>query len=244
MQGLSGFGYSLTAMSLWAWTLEPQLAAALAVFGGLTGQAIAAVSVRRGFDIKLLLPFVLGGLAGLPLGLYILPRLDVLLFKGLLGGLLVVFCPLMLLAARLPAITRGGRPGPLDRLGDGLAGAVGGVMGGLGGFTGVVPTLWCSLRGFDKDSQRAVIQNFNFAMLTVTFCAYVATGIIRRDMLPLFALAAPAMLVPSLLGARLYIGISEATFRKIVLGLLTASGAAMLATSVPALLARLQHAPG
>lgn len=244
MQGLSGFGYSLTAMSLWAWTLEPQLAAALAVFGGLTGQAIAAVSVRRGFDIKLLLPFVLGGLAGLPLGLYILPRLDVLLFKGLLGGLLVVFCPLMLLAARLPATTRGGRPGPLDRLGDGLAGAVGGVMGGLGGFTGVVPTLWCSLRGFDKDSQRAVIQNFNFAMLAVTFCAYVATGIIRRDMLPLFALAAPAMLVPSLLGARLYIGISEATFRKIVLGLLTASGAAMLATSVPALLARLQHAPG
>lgn len=239
MQGLSGFGYSLTAMSLWAWTLEPQLAAALAVFGGLTGQAIAAVSVRRGFDIRLLLPFILGGLAGLPLGVYILPRLDVLLFKGVLGALLVVFCPLMLLAARLPLVTRGGRTRPLDRLGDGLAGAVGGVMGGLGGFTGVVPTLWCSLRGFDKDSQRAVIQNFNFAMLAVTFCTYVATGIIRRDMLPLFTMAAPAMLVPSLLGARLYIGISEAMFRKVVLGLLTASGVAMLAASAPALLARL-----
>lgn len=239
MQGLSGFGYSLTAMSLWAWTLEPRLAVALAVFGGLTGQTIAAVSVRRGFDWKLLLPFIAGGLAGLPLGMLILPRLDVLLFKGVLGALLVVFCPLMLLAARRPTLATRGRGGRFAPLGDSLAGMAGGAMGALGGFTGVVPTLWCSLRGFSKDSQRAVIQNFNFAMLAVTFCTYVATGIVRRDMLPLFAIAAPAMLVPSLLGARLYIGISEALFRKIVLGLLTASGAAMLAASVPGLLARL-----
>ena len=49
-----------------------------------------------------LLPFVAGGLAGVPLGIYILPRLDVPLFKALLGLLLVVMCPLMFFAARLP----------------------------------------------------------------------------------------------------------------------------------------------
>jgi hypothetical protein len=38
-QGLSGFG--LTARALWAWTLEPLLAAALSVFGALTGQLVA-----------------------------------------------------------------------------------------------------------------------------------------------------------------------------------------------------------
>ncbi|HSH90472.1 MAG TPA: sulfite exporter TauE/SafE family protein, partial [Ramlibacter sp.] len=37
VQGLSGFGFSLTAMALWAWTLDPRLAAVLAVFGSLTG---------------------------------------------------------------------------------------------------------------------------------------------------------------------------------------------------------------
>ena len=102
VQGLSGFGFGLTAMSLWAWTLEPQLAAPLAVFGALTGQVIAAVSVRRGFNLQRLLPFIAGGLAGMPLGVYVLPRLDVPLFKGLLGLLLVVMCPLMFFAARLP----------------------------------------------------------------------------------------------------------------------------------------------
>lgn len=232
VQGLSGFGFGLTAMSIWAWTLEPQLAAALAVFGGLTGQLIAAATVRRGFNLQRLLPFVLGGLAGLPLGLYILPRLDVPLFKALLGLLLVVMCPLMMFAQRLPRITHGGRAA------DALAGAAGGLMGALGGFTGVVPTLWCTLRDFEKDVQRAIIQNFNLAMLVVTFGSYVATGIARRDMVPLFAIIAPAMLIPSLLGARLYAGISPAVFRSVVLGLLTLSGAALLAAAVPVLIRR------
>ena len=46
------------------------------------------------------------------------------------------------------------------------------------------------------------------------------------------------MLVPTLLGARMYIGISEARFRQIVLSLLMLSGIALLASSLPALLAR------
>jgi hypothetical protein len=232
VQGLSGFGFGLTAMSLWAWTLEPQLAAPLSVFGALTGQLIAAATVRRGFDLRRLAPFVCGGLLGLPLGISILPRLDVPLFKGVLGLMLVVLCPLMFLAARLPRVRRGGA------LADAAAGAAGGMMGGLGGFTGVVPTLWCTLRGWDKDEQRAIIQNFNLSILVVTFGTYCATGIVKASMLPLFAVVAPAMLIPSLLGARLYIGITEAAFRKIVLGLLTASGVAMLANSLPPLLAR------
>lgn len=232
VQGLSGFGFGLTAMAMWAWALEPRLAAALSVFGALLGQVIAALTVRRAWDLRRLAPFILGGFAGLPIGLYLLPRLDVPLFKALLGAMLVVLCPLMFFAPRLPRIRRGGR------VADAATGVAGGVMGGLGGFTGVVPTLWCQLRGWPKDEQRAVIQNFNLAMQVVTFASYVATGIVDTAMLPLFAVAAPAMLLPVLLGARLYAGISEAAFRQVVLGLLTASGVALLASSLPVLLAR------
>ena len=231
MQGLSGFGFGLTAMTLWAWSLEPRLAAALAVFGALTGQIIAAVTVRRGFDLARLLPFLAGGLAGVPLGVYLLPRLDVPLFKALLGLMLVVMCPLLLFAERLPQV-RGGR------VGDALAGVAGGAAGGLGGFTGVVPTLWCTLRGFDKELQRAVIQNFNLAMLLVTFGSYLATGIVTPAMWPLFAIVAPAMLIPSLLGGRMYMAMSQTGFRKVVLVLLTVAGVALLGGSAPTLLQR------
>jgi uncharacterized membrane protein YfcA len=229
VQGLSGFAFGLVAMSIWAWSVEPRLAAVLAVFGALTGQVVAAVTVRRGFDLKRLAPFIAGGLLGLPLGLWLLPRLDVPLFKALLGALLVTWCPVMLAAARLPRITHGGR------VGDGLAGAAGGVLGGLGGFTGAIPTLWCTLRGFDKDAQRAVIQNFNLTMLAVTFASYLAGGIVTRPMLPMFAVVAPAVLLPVLLGARVYIGLSEAAFRRVVLVLLTLAGVALLVSALPVL---------
>lgn len=231
VQGLSGFAFGMVAMSFWAWSLEPQVAAVLTVFGGLTGQLIAALSMRRGFRWPLLWPFVLGGLVGIPMGVWVLPYLDMLWFKAVFGLLLVLWCPLMLLAPRLPRVHGG-------RLADGVVGLAGGVLGGIGGFTGTVPTLWCTLRGFDRDTQRAVIQNFNLSMLMVTMLTYVGTGLVTREIVPMFAVVAPAMLLPTLLGTRVYVGISELTFRRVVLGLLTLSGVAMLVASVPALLAR------
>ena len=225
VQGLSGFGFSLVALSFWAWSLDPKLAAVLAVFGGLSGQLLAAFTVRRGFDARLVLPFIAGGLLGLPLGLWLLPRIDAVTFRAFVGGLLALWCPVMLFSGRLPRVGGG-------RLGDAVAGALGGMMGPLGGFTGAMPTLWCTLRGFERDTQRAVIQNFNLALLAVTMASYVATGLVTAPMLPLMAVVAPALLLPALLGMRVYVGISPAAFRNLVLSLLTASGLAMLASSL------------
>ncbi|MGO4390692.1 sulfite exporter TauE/SafE family protein [Variovorax sp. M-6] len=230
VQGLSGFAFGLVAMSFWAWTVEPMLAAMLAVFGALTGQLIAAVTVRRGFDWPTLWPFLVGGLAGVPLGVWLLPRLDVPLFKACVGGLLVIWCPDMLMARSLPKVRAGGRAA------DGVSGLLGGICSGVAGFAGAIPTLWCSVRGMPKDASRAVVQNFNLAMLAVSFAFHLGAGNVGAEMLPLLGIVALAVLVPVLLGARLYIGISEAAFRNLVLGLLTASGVALLASSLPALL--------
>lgn len=233
VQGLSGFAFGLVAMSFWAWSVDPRLAAVLATFGALTGQVIAAITVRRGFDKRRLLPFVLGGLAGVPIGIWLLPRLDVPLFKACLGGLLVPWCLAMLMARSLPRIAWGGR------IADAVSGFLGGICGGVGGFTGPIPTLWCTLRGFERDVQRSVVQNFNLSMLAVAFALQVASGNVAASMLPLLGIVAVCVLVPVLLGARLYIGISDVRFRQIVLGLLTLSGVALLASSLPVLWQRL-----
>ncbi|MBD9538906.1 sulfite exporter TauE/SafE family protein [Ensifer sp. ENS04] len=226
VQGISGFAFGLVAISVWAWTLDPLLASGLTVFGAFTGQLVSAVTVRRGFDSKRLAPFVVGGLVGIPLGMAALPVLDARVFKGILGGTLVVWCPLMLLASRIPQVTY------RNRTADGLVGLLGGVAGGLGGFTGVIPTLWCTLQGWDKDTQRSVIQNFNLVMLTATLVAYLITGIIKFEMWPLLAIVAAAVVGPSMWGARVYLGLSQKAFRVTVLVLLTCSGAAMLTSAL------------
>ncbi len=233
VQGLTGFGFGLVASSIWVWWLPPQLVAVMGVFGALTGQVIAMLTQRRRWQWPRLWPLLAGGLAGLPLGLWLLPRLDTAWFQLALGLLLAVWCPLMLLAPRLPHIRRGGR------LADAAAGLGGGICGPLGGLTGPVPTLWCTLRGWPKDELRGVIQNFNLVMLAIVFISYLASGVVQRGMLPQLLVVAPVLLIPVLLGARLYAGISPEVFRRVVLVLLALSGVALLARSVPVLWQRM-----
>jgi len=228
VQGLSGFAFGMVAMSIWVWGVEPRVAAVMTVMGGLSGQLLQAFTVRRGLRLTALAPFLAGALVGVPLGVAALPHLNAAMFKLTLGIILVVCCPAMLLAHKLPRLAFGGRTG------DGLAGAVGGLMGGIGGFPGVVPTLWCTLRGFDKELQRTVVQNFNLAALAATMAVYVASGAVTRDMLPLFAVVVPALIVPSLLGARVYVGLSELAFRRVVLTLLSGAGVAMIVAALRA----------
>ena len=230
VQGISGFAFSMVAMSFWVWGLEPRLAAVMAVFGGLSGQIVAALSVRRDLRLHALAPFLAGGAVGVPLGIAVLPAIDANLFKLILGMVLVVWCPIMLVSQRLPKVSAGGR------WADAVAGVGGGFTAGLGGFAGVVPTLWCMLRGLAKDEQRAIVQNFNLAALAVTMAGYVATGAVTRAMLPLLPVVAVSLFVPAMLGRKVYVGMSDAAFRKLVLALLGLSGLAMLAASVPKLM--------
>jgi uncharacterized membrane protein YfcA len=230
IQGLSGFAFGLVAMAFWAWAVPPQLAAPLVVFGSLVGQLLAVGSLRRSFTLGRALPFILGGVIGVPAGAALLPHIDQTIFKAVIGTLLTIWCPIMLAIRELPRIHHGGA------LADGAVGLVGGVMGGLGGLTGPAPTLWCALRGLDKDSQRAVFQSFNLVMQGLTLAIYVAGGLVTREAAELFVVIAPAMTIPALIGARLYAGFSDAAFRRVVLILLLISGVVLLASSVPKLI--------
>ncbi len=227
VQGISGFAFAMVAMSVWVWGIEPRLAAVMAVAGGLVGQVIAVFTVRRGLRLAALLPFLAGGLVGVPLGAWALPYLNPAAFKLTLGLFLVVCCPTMLLAHRIPRVSSGGR------WADGVVGLLGGVMGGIGGFSGVLPSLWITLRGWDKHLQRSVIQNFSLVALAATLASYVVSGLATPDMWPKLAVVVPALLLPSLIGARIYHGLSPAAFRRVVLLLLTGAGVAMIAAALP-----------
>lgn len=225
VQGISGFAFSMVALSIWAWTIEPRLAAAMAVCGGLSGQLFNAATVRRGLHLPLLWPFLAGGALGVPLGVLLLPMLDPARFKLVLGIALLACCSGMLFARSLPSVARFGRSGDM------LAGAVGGAMGGLGGITGAVPALWCTLRGLERDAQRAVVQNFNLIALSATLVAMLVSGTVRLDMLGGLAVVVPALLLPSWIGSRVYLGLDAARFRQVVLVVVALAGAAMIAAS-------------
>lgn len=232
VQGLSGFAFSLAALSIWAWAVDPQVAAPMAVFGSLLGQVIALPLTCRGAELKRLAPFVVGGLIGVPLGVSLLSILDPAGFKLALGVFLLVYSPVMLFMPTNLALRWGGR------WADAVSGWVGGIFGGIGGMAGAAPTLWCTLRGWDKDTQRGVIQGFNIAMHVATLIGYVLYGgIITPHTLSLFAIIAPALAGPVLLGALVFRRLDQAAFRRIVLALLFVSGVALTSSSLSAMAA-------
>jgi uncharacterized protein len=222
VQGLSGFAFGLVAMAFWVWTLDPALAGPLVIFGGLVGQLLSLGTIRNTFTLSRSGPLIVGGACGVPLGVIMLSHIAPTAFKLFVGVVLAVCCPLMLAAKQLPKVGWGGR------WADATAGFVGGIMGGLGGLCGPPPTLWASLRGWPRDDQRAVIQSFNLSMQVITLSAYIISGLITVEMVYYFALVVPAMLIPNLLGNRLYARLGDDTFRRIVLILLTLSGLAMI----------------
>ena len=108
VQGMSGFAFGLVAMAFWSWVLEPAVAGPLVVFCSIIGQGMGMRSLKVS-AIPRAIPFILGGLVGVPLGVVVLPRVNPQMFQAGLGALLLVWCPAMLLATKLPRIAHGGR---------------------------------------------------------------------------------------------------------------------------------------
>ena len=231
VQGISGFAFAMVAMAIWVWGVDPALAAVMAVFGGWTGQVISAIRVRRGWHVSLLWPFVLGSAIGIPIGTRLLPLLDPNRFKLVLGSMLVVCCSAMLATARLPRITRGGR------VADAGVGLLGGVMAPMSGVSGLAPALWCTLRGYTKDEHRAVLQNFNLIVLSATLASLVWSGRAHAGLLPQMGVVAGALVIPSVWGSKIYVGMSPTAFRNGVLWLLVFAGVMMLASSLRSVIA-------
>src|SRR5712671_3467638 len=170
--GLAGFGTALMALGIWLYVLPPSTAVPLALICSIVAQTLTLPSFWRSFDLKLVWPFLIGGLAGVPLGTMLIAHADPRIFKLTVGVLLLVF-PAALYFNKPMALSFGGR------VADAAIGFAGGILGGLAGLSGVLPTLWASVRGWGKDERRGVFQIFNWTVLAAALCLQAGTGLIR-----------------------------------------------------------------
>src|SRR6267378_184309 len=183
--GLAGFGTALMALGIWLYVLPPSTAVPLALVCSIVAQTSTLPSFWRSFDFKLVWPFLIGGLAGVPLGTMLVAHADPGIFKLSVGVLLLVFPPALYFNKPM-ALSFGGR------VADAAIGFGGGILGGLAGLSGVLPTLWASVRGWGKDERRGVFQIFNWTVLLAALCLQAGTGFINREVVWLALLAFPA----------------------------------------------------
>ncbi|HSY57255.1 MAG TPA: sulfite exporter TauE/SafE family protein [Bradyrhizobium sp.] len=226
VSGLAGFGTALMALGIWLYVVPPGMAVTLVLICSVIAQTATMPSIWRSLDFRLVWPFLVGGLAGVPLGTMLVAYADPRLFKLCVGVLLLIF-PTALYFDRRPMAVRFG-----GKVADAGIGFTGGVLGGLAGLSGPVPILWASVRGWGKDERRAVFQIFNWTILTAALCVQAATGLITRETMWLTLLVLPATIGGAWLGARTYHGLSDGDFRDVVLGLLFLSGVTLVWSSI------------
>jgi uncharacterized membrane protein YfcA len=219
--GAAGFAFAMTASAIWLHAIDPVRSALLVVALGTLLHAGLVWRMRRGIDRARLAPFLIGGLFGIPLGVALLTGIDTAALRRGLGVLLLCYGSYALLVRALPRITAGGRRA------DAAVGVLGGVMSGLGGYSGVPTTIWTQLRGWPKDVARGVFQPFILATHVATL---VLLGGLTVDAtsLVLLASALPALALGGWLGYRLYGRLNDAQFRRLLSLLIAASGAALL----------------
>src|SRR3954465_8214387 len=109
VSGLAGFGTALMALGIWLYVLPPSLAVPLVLLSSVMAQTSTFPSIWRQIDFSLVWPFLIGGLAGVPLGTLLIAHADPNIFK-LSGGVLLLVFPVALYFQRTPmSLTFGGR---------------------------------------------------------------------------------------------------------------------------------------
>jgi hypothetical protein len=184
-------------------------------------QAHGVWTFRRSVILRRVVPLVIGGALGVPLGIMLLSHLDPAQVRRAVGVLLVAYSLYGMLQPKLS-------PLPANIPADGAIGFFNGILGGMTGLAGPIVVIWCQLTGVPRHAQRAIFQPVILAAFVMTALGLGIDGEITRDVVILFVLGLVPVAAGIWLGVHLYGRLDEAGFRRVILWLLFLSGLVLL----------------
>ena len=219
--GLAGFAMGLVVSGFWLHILTPVQTAALIVGYGLLVQSYGLWRLRHALRWRAVAPFILGGAVGIPVGAALLTTLNPDYMRIGVGVLLIVYSTYALARPHLKPMHAG------FAVETGV-GVVNGVLAGMTGLAGPIITIWCQLRGWPKDTQRAIFQPVILAAFAMTAVSLAFTGAVTIDLVRLYLYGLPALAAGLWLGIKLYGRLDDAAFRNVILVLLFLSGLTLI----------------
>ena len=223
--GLAGFAMGFVVSGIWLHILSPIETTTLIVGYGFLTQGYGVWKLRHVLVWRKLAPFIFGSLIGVPLGTLLLTYLNPVYLRSGVGGLLLIYAIHGLAQPTHKPVAAGAAA-------DAGIGFANGVLAGLTGLPGFVITIWCQLRGWTKDLQRAVFQPVILAAIMVNAVSLGIAGTITAHILQLYLLGLPVMAAGLWLGFTLYGKLDEAAFRRLILVLLLLAGLGLIALRI------------
>ena len=222
ISSIAGFAFSAIAgASLLHLINDPVEAVKVMIASSIAIQSYSVLAIWRTIDWQRLAPFLLGGALTIPAGIYLVLNAAAGAYWNGMGAFLVLYALIMLFRGG-PATYRG------SVIVDVVTGALGGITGGAAGFPGAFVTIWCGMRGWDKNRQRAVYQPFILIMQLLTLLALEVSGAGQSYDISLMEYA-PAALLGAYCGLFIFKRLNDRHFNIAIYVLLIISGIALVA---------------
>jgi hypothetical protein len=220
--GLAGFAMGLVVSGVWLHILTPLQTAMLIVGYGLLTQSYNIWRLRHALRWRMVAPFIIGGVVGVPLGTLLLAHMQPGYVRIGVGVLLIGYSSYFLARPHF-------KPMHARAAADVGIGVLNGVLGGMTGLAGPIITIWCQLRGWSKDEQRAVFQPVILAAFAISAISLSIAGAVTAQWVTFYLSGLVPLAAGLWIGLRLYGHLNEAAFRKVILVLLLLSGLALIA---------------
>jgi uncharacterized protein len=130
--GVAGFAFGLIASAIWLHIISPAQSAPLIAAFAILIQGATLWKLRHAIQWSRLVPFIVGGALGIPIGAATLSWASPTQMSVFIGAALIVFSVYSLARPNLPAV----KGGPLA---DGVVGVLSGAFSGSAGLAGVGP---------------------------------------------------------------------------------------------------------
>jgi len=215
-----GFAFSaIAAAMIFHFVSDTVEAVKIMMVASIAIQAYCVAGMWRTISLRACAPFLIGGVATMPAGIYLLLCLRPQAYIVAMGLALALYGAYMLIR-QPPSIKRGGA------FTDVAVGALGGITGPLAAFPGAFVTIWCGMRGWDKVAQRSVFQPYILILqvLTLGTLSLVSGRSVFNGDLIAYALPGVA---GAWLGLQVFQKLSDLQFQRLVNLALIVSGIAL-----------------
>jgi uncharacterized membrane protein YfcA len=215
-----GFGDALVAMPLLAVLIGVHTAAPLVALVAATLALCMLAAGWRSVRLAAAWQLIVGALAGIPLGLWLLQGAHDRILKGVLALVLVLYSGWALLRPRLPVLR--------SEAGAFWFGMAGGILGGAYNTNGPAVVIYSALRRWPPEVFRATLQSYFFPTGLLILAGHGVTGLWTTRVLSSYLLALPIVLAAVWLGHVAHRRIPAGRFDRAVYALLLLLGGMLL----------------
>ena len=205
-----GFGQALIAMPLLLMIVELQTATPLVAFVLMTIGAVILLKNWRVADLNATWRLVLSSCLGIPVGLFVLKAVPEELMKVCLGILVILFS-IYNLANRHLKIVKQRRVGT-SSVTTYLFGFIAGVLGVAYNTSGLVITIYATLRHWSPDRFRSTLQSYFVFTGMLILASHGLAGLWTHTVLRVYVTSLPLILSAIWLGGKLNRSIPQGQF--------------------------------